>query len=40
MANRMDKDPEVRYFPMRTTPLSDYATISGTTKFKVDGRNR
>ena len=28
MANRMDKDPEVRYFPIEdNTPLSDYVTI-------------
>lgn len=51
MANRMDKDPEVRYFPIEdNTPLSDYVTIGGTTKFEVDeegnpviyfpGRNR
>ena len=37
MANRMDKDPEVRYFPIEdNTPLSDYVTIGGTTKFEVD----
>ena len=37
MANRMDKDPEVRFFPIEdNTPLSDYVTIGGTTKFEVD----
>ena len=37
MANRMEKDPEVRYFPIEdNAPLSDYVTIGGTTKFEVD----
>ena len=37
MENRMEKDPEVRYFPIEdNTPLSDYVTIGGTTKFEVD----
>lgn len=37
MANRMDKDRRSRYFPIGdNTPLSDYVTIGGTTKFEVD----
>ena len=37
MGNRMEKDPEVRYFPIEdNAPLSDYVTIDETTKFEVD----
>lgn len=37
MGNRMDKNPEIRYFPIEEdTPLSDYVTIDETTKFEVD----
>lgn len=37
MGNRMEKDPEVRYYPIEdNAPLSDYVTIDGTTKFEVD----
>ena len=37
MGNRMEKDPEVRYFPIGDdAPLSDYVTIDETTKFEVD----
>ena len=37
MGNRMEKDPEVRYFPIEDdAPLSDYVTIDETTKFEVD----
>lgn len=37
MGNRMDKDPEIRYFPIaEDAPLSDYVTIDETTKFEVD----
>ena len=34
MGNRMDKNPEVRYFPIEDdAPLSDYVAIDETTKF-------
>ena len=37
MGNRMEKDPEVRYFPIEDdAPPSDYVTIDETTKFEVD----
>lgn len=37
MGNRMDKNPEVRYFPIEDdAPLSDYVAIDETTKFEVD----
>lgn len=37
MGNRMEKNPEVRYFPIEdNAPLSDYVTIDETTKFEVD----
>ena len=33
----MDKDPEVRYFPIEdNAPLSDYVTIDENTEFEVD----
>lgn len=37
MGNRMEKDPEVRYFPIEdNAPLDDYVTIDETTEFEVD----
>lgn len=37
MGNRMDKTPDVRYFPIEEQqPLSDYVTIDEQTKFEVD----
>ena len=37
MGNRMEKNPEVRYYPIEDhAPLSDYVTIDETTKFEVD----
>lgn len=37
MGNRMEKDPNVRYFPIEdNAPLSNYVTIDETTKFDVD----
>ena len=37
MSNRMEKDPQVRYFPIEdNAPLSDYVTIDETTEFEVD----
>lgn len=37
MENRMEKDPEVVYFPIREDrPLTDYAAIDETTAFTVD----
>ena len=37
MGNRMEKDPEVRYYPIEdNAPLSDYVTIDETTRFEVD----
>ena len=37
MGNRMEKDPEVRYYPIEdNAPLSDYVAIDETTKFDVD----
>lgn len=37
MSNRMEKDPEVRYFPIEeNAPLSDYVAIDETTAFEVD----
>ena len=42
MGNRMDKTPDVRYFPIEEQqPLSDYVTIDEQTKFHcgLGGRN-
>lgn len=37
MGNRMEKDPEVRYFPIEdNAPLSDYVAIDENTEFEVD----
>lgn len=37
MGNRMDKNPDVRYFPIEdNAPLSDYVAIDETTEFEVD----
>ena len=37
MGNRMDKTPDVRYFPIEEQrPLSDYVSIDEQTKFEVD----
>lgn len=37
MGNRMDKDPDVRYFPIvDDAPLTDYVAIDETTAFEVD----
>ena len=37
MGNRMDKNPDVQYFPIKDkAPLSDYAAIGETTRFEVD----
>lgn len=37
MGNRMEKDPEVRYFPIvDNAPLTDYVAIDETTAFEVD----
>lgn len=37
MENRMEKTPDVRYFPVTdNAPLSDYAAIDETTSFAVD----
>ena len=37
MGNRMEKDPEIVYFPIREDrPLTDYAAIDETTAFTVD----
>ena len=36
MENRMDKTPDVRYFPVTdSAPLTDYAAIDETTSFEV-----
>lgn len=41
MENRMEKTPDVRYFPVTdNAPLSDYAAIDETTSFAVDGDGR
>ena len=38
MGNRMDKTPDVVYFPIAdNAPLTDYAAIDETTDFTVDG---
>lgn len=38
MENRMDKNPDVSYYPItEDAPLSDYAAIDETTPFEVDG---
>ena len=37
MGNRMEKTPEVRYYPIEdNAPLSDYVTIDENTKFGLD----
>ena len=37
MGNRMDKTPDVRYFPITEhAPLTDYVAIDETTDFTVD----
>lgn len=37
MGNRMDKNPEIRYFPIvENVPLSDYVTIDEHTRFGLD----
>ena len=37
MGNRMDKNPDVQYFPIKDkAPLGDYAAIGETTRFEVD----
>ena len=37
MGNRMDKTPDVVYFPIREkAPLTDYVSIDETTDFTVD----
>lgn len=37
MGNRMDKTPDVRYFPITDkAPLTDYVAIDETTSFYVD----
>lgn len=37
MGNRMEKNPDVRYYPIEdNAPLSDYVTIDETTEFEVD----
>ena len=37
MGNRMDKTPEVKYFPITDqAPLSDYVSIDETTAFQVN----
>ncbi len=37
MGNRMDKTPEVVYFPIRDgSPLTDYVAIDESTAFEVD----
>ena len=39
MGNRMDKTPDVRYFPIvEQRPLSDYVSIDEQTEFEVDGK--
>ena len=36
MGNRMEKDPEVRSYPIEeNAPVSDYVTSDGATKFEV-----
>mgnify|MGYP000382805869 CR=1 FL=1 len=37
MGNRMEKDPDVRYYPIEdNAPLTDYVAIDETTAFEVD----
>lgn len=37
MGNRMDKNPDVQYYPITDkAPLSDYVTIGEETEFEVD----
>ena len=37
MGNRMEKDPDVRYYPIEdSAPLTDYVAIDETTAFEVD----
>lgn len=40
MENRMEKNPEVRYYPVtEQAPLGDYAAIGETTQFEVDAED-
>lgn len=37
MGNRMEKDPDVRYYPIEdNAPLTDYVAIDETTAFEMD----
>ena len=37
MENRMDKTPDVVYYPIRDkAPLTDYVAIDETTSFRVE----
>ena len=37
MGNRMEKNPDVRYYPIEdNAPRSDYVTIDETTEFEID----
>lgn len=37
MGNRMEKNPEIRYYPIEdNAPLTDYVAIDETTAFEVD----
>ena len=39
MGNRMDKTPDIRYFPIvEQRRLSDYVSIGEQTEFEVDGK--
>ncbi len=39
MENRMEKNPEVRYYPIvDQAPLGDYAAIGESTQFEVDAQ--
>ena len=41
MEKRMEKNPEVSYYPIaEQAPLSDYAAIGETTRFEVDAEGR
>lgn len=38
LENRMEKNPEIRYYPVeQQKPLGDYVTIGEETRFEVDG---
>lgn len=38
MENRMDKDPEIQYYPIaQNAPLSDFSPIGENTQFELDG---